>query len=129
LQIYSPENWNDTCSSRRSRVMTTSFSHTRFWAPSSIPRSCESASREQRNVPDCDPFAFHDVRHTFGTRMAAAGRQCERFRNGRHRDSRTTGLYADYAPDASQGAAWAARAFGEIKDDGVSTESQSLLPT
>jgi integrase len=25
---------------------------------------------------------FHDLRHTFGTRMAAAGRRCGRFRSG-----------------------------------------------
>ena len=30
-----------------------------------------------------------------------------------HRDYKTTSLYADYAPDSTQGAAWAQRAFGE----------------
>ncbi len=30
-----------------------------------------------------------------------------------HSDYRTTSIYADYAPDLSQGAVWAARAFGE----------------
>jgi integrase len=55
---------------------------------------------------------FHDLRHTFGTRMAAAGAPLRAIQEWMgHRDSRTTSLYADYAPDSTQGAAWAARAF------------------
>jgi hypothetical protein len=29
-----------------------------------------------------------------------------------HRDHKTTEIYADFAPDPSQGAVWAQRAFG-----------------
>jgi integrase len=59
------------------------------------------------------PVRFHDLRHTFGTRMAAAGAPLRAIQEWMgHRDSRATSLYADYAPDATQGATWAARAFG-----------------
>lgn len=46
---------------------------------------------------------FHDLRHTFGTRMAAAGvpmRTLQEFMG--HRDSKTTLIYADYAPGAHE---------------------------
>jgi len=46
---------------------------------------------------------FHDLRHTFGTRMAAAGvamRTLQEFMG--HRDFKTTLIYADYAPGANE---------------------------
>jgi integrase len=46
---------------------------------------------------------FHDMRHTFGTRMAAAGvpmRSLQEWMG--HRDFRTTLIYADYAPGAHE---------------------------
>jgi integrase len=46
---------------------------------------------------------FHDLRHTFGTRMAAAGvpmRTLQEFMG--HRDFKTTLIYADYAPSAGE---------------------------
>jgi integrase len=73
------------------------------------------------------PVRFHDLRHTFGTRMAAAGAPMRAIQEWMgHRDSRTTSLYADYAPDASQGAIWAARAFGSFTGDTRPSESQGL---
>ena len=46
--------------------------------------------------------------------MAAAGAPLRAIQEWMgHRDHTTTLIYADYAPDPSQGAAWAARAFGE----------------
>lgn len=63
------------------------------------------------------PVRFHDLRHTFGTRMAAAGAPLRAIQEWMgHSDYKTTSLYADYAPDASQGAAWAARAFGSLDE-------------
>jgi integrase len=60
------------------------------------------------------PVRFHDLRHTFGTRMASAGAPLRAVQEWMgHSDYRTTSLYADYAPDLSQGAVWAARAFGD----------------
>jgi integrase len=58
------------------------------------------------------PVRFHDLRHTFGTRMAAAGAPLRWIQEWLgHSDYRTTTLYADYAPDLSQAVYWAARAF------------------
>ena len=58
------------------------------------------------------PVRFHDLRHTFGTRMAAAGAPLRAIQEWLgHSDYRTTSIYADYAPDLSQGPIWAAKAF------------------
>jgi integrase len=60
---------------------------------------------------------FHDLRHTFGTRMAAAGAPLRSIMEWMgHRDFKTTLIYADYAPDVSQGAAYAAKAFGSAQN-------------
>ncbi|HEX6490806.1 MAG TPA: tyrosine-type recombinase/integrase [Gaiellaceae bacterium] len=59
------------------------------------------------------PVRFHDLRHTFGTRMAAAGAPLRALQEWLgHRDYKTTSIYADYAPDASNGRLWAEKAFG-----------------
>jgi integrase len=60
------------------------------------------------------PVRFHDLRHTFGTRLAAAGAPLRAIQEWMgHSDQRTTLIYADYAPDLTQGAMWLARAFNE----------------
>ncbi len=70
------------------------------WPPSGVARAGLRAVR------------FHDLRHTFGTRMAATGAPLRMIQEWMgHRDYKTTSLYADYAPDTTQGAAWARRAF------------------
>jgi len=46
---------------------------------------------------------FHDLRHTFGTRMAAAGVPMRTLQEWMgHRSSKTTEIYADYAPDTGE---------------------------
>jgi integrase len=56
---------------------------------------------------------FHDLRHTYGTLMAAAGTPLRTLQGWMgHRDYKTTEIYADFASDPSQGAVWAQRAFG-----------------
>ena len=46
---------------------------------------------------------FHDLRHTFGTRMAAAGVPMRTLQEWMgHRDFKTTLIYADYAPSANE---------------------------
>ena len=46
---------------------------------------------------------FHDLRHTFGTRMAAAGVPLRTLQEWMgHRDLATTQIYADYAPSARE---------------------------
>jgi len=60
---------------------------------------------------------FHDLRHTYGTRMAAAGTPLRTLQGWMgHRDYKTTEIYADFAPDPSQGAVWAQRAFGDATE-------------
>jgi integrase len=52
---------------------------------------------------------FHDLRHTFGTRMAAAGVPMRTLQEWLgHRDLATTQIYADYAPSAHEAAMIAA---------------------
>ena len=47
---------------------------------------------------------FHDLRHTFGTRMAAAGVPLRTLQEWLgHRDYKTTLIYADYSPSAHEG--------------------------
>jgi integrase len=70
---------------------------------------------------------FHDLRHTFGTRMAAANAPLRSVQEWMgHSDYRTTSIYADYAPDPSQGALYAAKAFGSL---GPSEPSDMLVET
>jgi integrase len=60
---------------------------------------------------------FHDLRHTFGTRMAAAGvpmRTLQEFMG--HRDQATTLRYSDYAPSPHE-AEMVAAAFGRSGGD------------
>lgn len=57
---------------------------------------------------------FHDLRHTFGTRMAAAGVPLRTLQEWMgHRDSKTTSIYADYQP-SDQEAELVERAFGSM---------------
>jgi integrase len=55
---------------------------------------------------------FHDLRHTFGTRMAAAGVPLRTLQEWMgHRDFKTTLIYADYQPSEHE-RELVARAFG-----------------
>jgi integrase len=57
------------------------------------------------------PIRFHDLRHTFGTRMAAHGVPMRALQEMMgHRDFKTTLIYADYAPSARE-AEWVEAAF------------------
>jgi integrase len=57
------------------------------------------------------PIRFHDLRHTFGTRLAAAGVPLKTLQEWfGHRDSKTTDIYADYQP-SRQEAEWVQGAF------------------
>jgi len=61
---------------------------------------------------------FHDLRHTFGTRMAAAGVPMRTLQEWMgHRDIKTTLIYADYAPSDGEGAMVDA-AFSQETDAG-----------
>jgi integrase len=50
-----------------------------------------------------EALRFHDLRHTFGTRMAAAGVSMRMLQEWLgHRDIQTTQIYADYAPSENE---------------------------
>ena len=62
---------------------------------------------------------FHDLRHTFGTQMAAAGVPMRTLQEWMgHRDVSTTQIYADYAPNPHEAelveAAFAPRGSNEV---------------
>jgi len=62
---------------------------------------------------------FHDLRHTFGTRMAAAGVPLRTLQEWMgHRDFKTTLVYADYQPDAAREGELVERAFGAGSNPG-----------
>jgi len=77
------------------------------------------------------PVRFHDLRHTFGTRMAAAGAPLRTLQEWMgHAQYATTEIYADYAPDESRGRELAERAFGAGTNSGTNlstTEKHSEL--
>jgi len=60
---------------------------------------------------DVRAVRFHDLRHTFGTRMAAQGMPMRVLQELMgHRDFKTTLIYADYAPSERE-AEWVEQAF------------------
>jgi integrase len=66
---------------------------------------------------------FHDLRHTFGTRMAAAGVAMRTLQEWMgHRDIETTQRYADYAPSPHE-AALVEAAFGDAVVDATVPDS------
>ncbi len=59
-------------------------------------KALQAAQLEESHV-------FHDLRHTFGTRMAAAGVPMRTLQEWMgHRDLSTTQRYADYAPSSRE---------------------------
>jgi integrase len=73
---------------------------------------------------------FHELRHTFGTQMAAAGAPLRAIQEWMgHADSSTTEIYAHYAPDATNGAAFAERAFGGSSVPGSRDKRGTRVPT
>jgi integrase len=68
---------------------------------------------------------FHDLRHTFGTRMAGAGVPMRTLQEWMgHRDFKTTLIYADYQPSEHE-ADFVARAFPVI-GDGLVTATEGI---
>ena len=72
-----------------------------------------------------EPHRFHDLRHTFGTRMAAVGTPLRNLQEWMgHREIATTQRYADYMPGTGE-AELIAAAFTE-RGDNVATISADL---
>lgn len=72
---------------------------------------------------------FHDLRHTFGTRMAAAGVPMRTLQEWMgHRDIKTTMIYADYAPSDHE-RELVERAFDAGYQFGYQTERNSAQPS
>ena len=70
---------------------------------------------------------FHDLRHTFGTRMAAAGVPMRTLQEWMgHRDLATTQIYADYAPSAHE-AEMVAAAFARGSNRGSNLSASQLV--
>jgi integrase len=64
------------------------------------------------------PVRFHDLRHTFGTRMAAEGVPMRTLQEWMgHRDVATTLIYADFAPSEQQETAWVEKAIAPVEAD------------
>ena len=73
-----------------------------------------TAARDRAGVRE---IRFHDLRRTFGTRMAAAGAPMRSLQEWLgHSDFRTTLIYAQYAPDQTHGARYAATAFASTPE-------------
>jgi len=71
-------------------------------------------------------ITFHSLRHTFGTRAAAAGVPMRTLQEWMgHRNIATTEIYADYAPDPAFGAEFAERMFTARKADGDENTEQA----
>jgi integrase len=65
-------------------------------------------------------ITFHSFRHTFATRMAAAGAPLRALQEWLgHRDPKTTEVYRHYAPDPTGAAALIERAFAAGTNSGT----------
>jgi integrase len=104
------------------------FAHPRtgdVYDPSKLRKRFKSALRRAgvREV------RFHDLRHTYGTRLASVGTPLRAIQEWMgHSDSRTTQRYADYSPDPSRGAEWAARAFAHPEPPEIASPSGRSAP-
>ena len=67
------------------------------------PHAVLKAYQRHLEAADVRRVRFHDLRHTFGTRMAGAGVPMRTLQEWMgHRDYKTTLIYADYAPSARE---------------------------
>jgi integrase len=92
------------------------FAHPETGKPidrSKLLKRFKSASR----AAEIRDIRFHDLRHTFGTRMAAQGVPMRILQEMMgHRDFKTTLIYADYAPSERE-TEWVEQAFRSAASD------------
>jgi integrase len=73
-------------------------------------------------------ITFHELRHTFGTQLAAAGAPLRAIQEWMgHADAKTTEIYRHYAPDPTGGAALVERAFGRGPNLGPNTSKSEQV--
>ena len=102
------------------------FAHPQTGSPidrSKVTKRFQEASR----LAGVHVITFHDLRHTFGTRLAATGeplRSIQEFLG--HADAKTTQIYTQYAPSAYEVARVDA-AFEEQEDADPNVRSRSNL--
>jgi len=71
-----------------------------------------------------EDLTFHELRHTFGTRMSAAGAPLRSIQAWMgHADASTTEIYSHYAPDPAGEKGYAEKAFGVIAPPPAATAS------
>jgi integrase len=77
------------------------------------PSKLRKRFREALDRAGVPPITFHELRHTFGTQMAAYGAPLRAIQEWMgHADAKTTEVYRHYAPDPTHGHVFAERAFG-----------------
>ena len=75
-------------------------------------------------------ITFHELRHTFGTQMAAHGAPLRAIQEWMgHADAKTTEVYRHYAPDPTRGHAFAERAFGREVQREVPAVAEGIVGT
>lgn len=99
------------------------FGHPHLGSPLERSRLLKRYKRAAKAAGIRDDVRFHDLRHTFGTRMAAAGVPMRTLQEWMgHRDHKTTLIYADYSPIAHE-RDLVERAFGSGATIGDATTS------
>jgi integrase len=87
------------------------------------PSRMRKRFREAITTARVREITFHELRHTFGTQMAAAGAPLRAIQEWMgHADAKTTEIYRHYAPDPTNGADLVERAFRSP------TETATRLP-
>ena len=98
--------------------------------PSKLRKRCKRALKRAA-APE---ITFHELRHTFGTQLAAAGVPLRTIQEWMgHADAKTTEIYSHYAPDPSRGADLIGRAFRSPdrapRANAPTQKSERRLPT
>jgi len=104
------------------------FGHPHLGSPLERSRLLKRYKKAAKAAGIRDDVRFHDLRHTFGTRMAAAGVPMRTLQEWMgHRDYKTTLIYADYSPIGHE-RDLVERAFGSGATIGDATTSPNTAP-
>lgn len=104
------------------------FGHPRTGTPLDGSRALKRYKRACRAAGVTKTNRLHDLRHTFGTRLAGQGVPMRTLQEWMgHRDFKTTLIYADYAPGAKE-AAWIDAAFTSDLVEEEAPDTTSHVP-